>query len=113
MFKIKTTKPARYLVRPSQGVIGQNNQVEVQVVFTQALDSPDEDDAIANDKFLVQMTPAPANFSQGASDGREIMQQLIQAWGQVEKKDKYDIRLRVAKRKDATGGAKAKPVSIP
>ena len=41
------------------------------------------------------------------------MQQLIQAWGQVEKKDKYDIRLRVAKRKDATSGAKAKPVSIP
>ena len=25
MFKIKTTRPARYLVRPSQGVIGQNN----------------------------------------------------------------------------------------
>ena len=35
MFKIKTTKPSRYLVRPSQGVIGQNNQVEVQVFFIQ------------------------------------------------------------------------------
>ena len=53
MFKIKTTKPARYLVRPSQGVIGQNNEVEVQVLFTQQLDSPDEDEAIASDKFLV------------------------------------------------------------
>lgn len=40
MFKIKTTKPNRYLVRPSQGVIGQNNEVEVQVLFTPALDSP-------------------------------------------------------------------------
>ena len=29
MFKIKTTKPSRYLVRPSQGVIGSNNEVEV------------------------------------------------------------------------------------
>ena len=53
MFKIKTTKPARYLVRPSQGVVGQNNQVEVQVLFTQQLDSKDEDEAIASDKFLV------------------------------------------------------------
>jgi len=86
MFKIKTTKPARYLVRPSSGVIGQNNEVSVQVLFTQQLDSPvstqtkynckpqltnmfctlkDEEDAIANDKFLVQLTPAPANFSAG------------------------------------------------
>jgi len=29
MFKIKTTKPARYLVRPSQGVVGQKNEVQV------------------------------------------------------------------------------------
>ena len=40
MFKIKTTKPDRYLVRPSQGIIGQNNQVDVQVLFTAQLDSP-------------------------------------------------------------------------
>lgn len=77
MFKIKTTKPARYLVRPSSGVIGQNNEVSVQVLFTQQLDSPDEEDAVANDKFLVQLTPAPANFSAGQGDGRELMQKLI------------------------------------
>jgi len=70
MFKIKTTKPQRYLVRPSQGVVGQNNDVQVQVLFTTSLDGPvspaclladssltfltqDEADAIANDKFLV------------------------------------------------------------
>lgn len=53
MFKIKTTKPNRYLVRPSQGVIGHQNEVEVQVLFTQQLDSKDEDEAIAQDKFLV------------------------------------------------------------
>ena len=40
-------------MRPSQGVVGQNNQVEVQVLFTQQLDSKDEDEAIASDKFLV------------------------------------------------------------
>ena len=29
-----------------------------------ALDSSEEDDAIANDKFLVQLTPAPENFAE-------------------------------------------------
>jgi len=53
MFKVKTTKPARYLVRPSQGLIGHNNEVKVTILFTQSLDSPDEEDAIASDKFLV------------------------------------------------------------
>ena len=69
MFKIKTTKPTRYLVRPSQGVIGQNNEVEVQILFNHQLDSPDEADAITTDKFLVQMTPAPTNFSAASVDG--------------------------------------------
>ena len=40
MFKIKTTKPERYLVRPSNGVIGEMNEVEVLVFFTKPLDSP-------------------------------------------------------------------------
>ena len=69
MFKIKTTKPTRYLVRPSQGVIGQNKEVEVQILFNHQLDSPDEAEAINTDKFLVQMTPAPSNFTAGSLDG--------------------------------------------
>jgi len=44
------------------------------VLFTQPLDGPDEDDAIANDKFQVQLTPAPANISNAAGlDGKEVM----------------------------------------
>ena len=53
IFRIKTNKPTRYIVRPSQGVIGQNNEVEVQFLFNHELDSPDEADAISSDKFLV------------------------------------------------------------
>lgn len=34
MFKIKTTYPNRFLVRPSQGIIGQINEVNVQIFFT-------------------------------------------------------------------------------
>lgn len=83
-------------------MIGQNNEVEVQVLFTQQLDSPDEDEAIASDKFLVQLTPAPTGISASSIDGRELMQQLIQAWTTVDRKEKYEFRLRVAKRKEVT-----------
>jgi len=63
----------------------------------------DEDDAIATDKFLVQLTPAPANFSASNQDSRELIQQLIQAWTNVDRKDKYEFRLRVSKRKNFAG----------
>lgn len=39
LFKIKTTKPARYLVRPSQGIIGVRNEEAVRIIFTKQLDS--------------------------------------------------------------------------
>lgn len=40
-------------------------------------------------------------------DGRELMQQLINAWTNVDRKDKYEFRLRVAKRKELAAGAGA------
>lgn len=73
------------------------------MLFTEQLDSPDEDEAIATDKFLVQLTPAPTGISASTIDGRELMQQLINAWTTVDRKEKYEFRLRVAKRKDAVG----------
>ena len=39
IFKVKTTKPMSYLVRPSQGVIQQNANIKVQVLFNHKLDS--------------------------------------------------------------------------
>lgn len=39
LFKVKTTKPSRYLVRPSQGVIGTKNEEQVRVLFTKQLNS--------------------------------------------------------------------------
>lgn len=59
IFKVKTTKPMSYLVRPSQGVIQQNANIKVQVLFNHKLDSEEEAKAIAEDKFLVQLAPMP------------------------------------------------------
>ena len=33
-------------------------------------------------------------------DGKDLMQELIKSWGVVDRKEKYEFRLRVAKRKN-------------
>ena len=54
----------------------------------------------------MQLTPAPEAFiKDGKVDGRDLMQQLIQAWTTVDRKDRYEFKLRVIKRKEATAGA--------
>ena len=63
MFKIKMTEPNKYMVSPSYGVVGPQNEVTVQVLFNQKLNSPDDDVAITTDKCLVQLTPAPSGLS--------------------------------------------------
>ena len=40
MFKVKTTVPGNYLVRPNQGMIRANSEAEVKIFFNFALDSP-------------------------------------------------------------------------
>ena len=39
IFKVKTTKPMSYLVRPSQGIISPNSNSKVTVLFNHKLDS--------------------------------------------------------------------------
>ncbi len=62
-----------------------------------------EDEAIAKDKFLVQLTPAPASITGNSLEGKELMTQLIAAWNLVQKKDRCEFKLRVAKRKSFEG----------
>lgn len=40
MFKVKTTMPVNYLVRPNQGILKPNAEAEVKVIFNFPLDSP-------------------------------------------------------------------------
>lgn len=40
IFKVKTTKPNNYQVRPNQGIISSMSNASVQVVFSFPLDSP-------------------------------------------------------------------------
>ncbi|KIW12648.1 hypothetical protein PV08_09926 [Exophiala spinifera] len=52
-FKVKTTAPKQYCVRPNSGMIPPNGEVEVQVLL-QAMKEEPPLDAKCRDKFLVQ-----------------------------------------------------------
>ncbi|GFR40759.1 hypothetical protein Agub_g1371 [Astrephomene gubernaculifera] len=55
-FKIKTTAPKKYVVRPSSGVVEPRSNVSIQVVM-QAQKEYAPENANCKDKFMVQTTP--------------------------------------------------------
>mmetsp|Transcript_28896 Transcript_28896/g.81375 ORF Transcript_28896/g.81375 Transcript_28896/m.81375 type:complete len:240 (-) Transcript_28896:119-838(-) len=52
-FKVKTTAPKKYIVRPSTGVIGGNGRIDIQVIMQAQKEAP-ADIVNCKDKFLVQ-----------------------------------------------------------
>ncbi|KAK2739103.1 phosphatidylinositol-binding protein scs2 [Myotisia sp. PD_48] len=83
-FKVKTTAPKHYCVRPNSGRIEPGKHMEVQVLL-QAMKSEPPLDAKCRDKFLVQSVAVPADkdFSSVSS-----------IWQDVEKKSKSQIQER-------------------
>ncbi|KAL8874342.1 MAG: hypothetical protein Q9174_000293 [Haloplaca sp. 1 TL-2023] len=83
-FKVKTTAPKQYCVRPNSGKIDAGQDVEVQVLLQAMRDDPPPD-ARCRDKFLVQ-TVAISQDSDASN---------IQAtWQQIEKANKSSIQER-------------------
>ncbi|XP_042218391.1 vesicle-associated protein 1-1-like isoform X2 [Homarus americanus] len=64
-YKIKTTSPEKYRVRPSVGILEAEMQLEIGVTLSEQL-APS---ALVRDKFLVMGAPASSNdlTSQGVS----------------------------------------------
>mmetsp|Transcript_10901 Transcript_10901/g.27563 ORF Transcript_10901/g.27563 Transcript_10901/m.27563 type:complete len:252 (-) Transcript_10901:174-929(-) len=60
-FKVKTTSPKKYIVRPSTGVVKPGASVDVQVIMQAQKEYP-PDLNNCKDKFLVQTVPLPADF---------------------------------------------------
>ncbi|CAN8294916.1 unnamed protein product [Cochlearia groenlandica] len=57
-FKVKTTSPKKYCVRPNVGVVAPKSSCEFTVIM-QALKEPPPD-MVCKDKFLIQSTAVPA-----------------------------------------------------
>lgn len=80
-FKVKTTAPKQYCVRPNSGTIQPNSSVEVQVLL-QAMKEDPPIDAKCRDKFLVQSVLITADDD---SDN------VANIWSNVEKTAKSSI----------------------
>ncbi|BEJ04709.1 hypothetical protein CcaverHIS641_0205260 [Cutaneotrichosporon cavernicola] len=80
-FKVKTTAPKQYCVRPNQGRVEPGENVEVQIVL-QALAADPPPHAKCKDKFLVQSAFIPPD---------EEMHSLPEMWAQVERTNKASI----------------------
>ncbi|GAN09527.1 conserved hypothetical protein [Mucor ambiguus] len=63
IFKVKTTAPKQYCVRPNAGRIEPNSEIEVQIILQPFKDELPEDFK-CKDKFLVQTAPVTAVFEQ-------------------------------------------------
>ena len=100
-FKVKTTRPMRYLVRPNQGVIGPNSSATVLVILQQKdcdellrLDASERQ--LSNDKFLVQSVGVDAEFCDllTKKSAKEVMDDLTTLWANAEKKTISNKKLR-------------------
>lgn len=80
-FKVKTTAPKQYCVRPNSGRIEAGERVEVQVLLQPMKEDPPASFR-CRDKFLVQSVPITAE--------RESLA-LADLWSVVEKEDKANV----------------------
>jgi len=82
-FKVKTTAPKQYCVRPNSGIIRPHDHVEVQVLL-QAMKEEPPLDYKCRDKFLVQSVALDS--SHNPDDG------LTTLWSAIEKTSKSSIQ---------------------
>ena len=66
-FKVKTTSPKKYCVRPSSGIVEGNSVKEVQVIL-QSQREPPVSYADCKDKFLVQCIKVDASVKEVTSE---------------------------------------------
>ncbi|KAI9268798.1 PapD-like protein [Sporodiniella umbellata] len=82
IFKVKTTAPKQYCVRPNAGKIEPNSEIEVQIILQPFKEEP-TDDYKCKDKFLVQTAPLNESLEN---------QDVTNMWAHIETSDKQSMR---------------------
>ncbi|KAI0206936.1 putative integral ER membrane protein Scs2 [Astrocystis sublimbata] len=85
-FKVKTTAPKQYCVRPNSGRVEPNREVEVQVIL-QAMKQEPPSGAKCKDKFLVQSV---------AISPEKDFSNLASIWDTIDKSSVVEKKIRVA-----------------
>lgn len=100
-FKVKTTRPLRYLVRPNQGMLGPNGSAAIMVILQQRdcdelLRLEPSERGLANDKFLVQSIFADDGFYESVKtkSAKEMADELTNMWARTDKKSLANKKLR-------------------
>lgn len=100
-FKVKTTRPLRYLVRPNQGLLGPNGSASIMVILQQKdcdellrLDPAERQ--LANDKFLVQSIYVEDRFYElvKTKSTKEMADELSNMWARTDKRALSNKKLR-------------------
>lgn len=86
-FKVKTTAPKQYCVRPNAGKIAPNSQCQVQILLQAMREDPPED-VKCKDKFLVQAISIPKDLV--TLETEESATKLSEMWTQAEQLKKAD-----------------------
>jgi len=79
-FKVKTTAPKNYLVKPSAGAIPGNGSIDIKITLNKQTTDPSAN----NDRFLVQAVKAP--------NGKELSKE---EWSAIDKSSIQELRLHV------------------
>lgn len=86
-FKIKTTAPKQYCVRPNSGRLAPGESMQVQVLL-QAMKEDPSDDFKCKDKFLIQAIKVPHDAV--SLEGDAWTNRLAEMWQQAEAIKKQD-----------------------
>ena len=89
IFKVKTTEPNNYIVRPNQGSITPESSISVKVICQ--INVSANSMQIINDKFLVQLSKSTANTSNLSNDEVGNIWKKIPKEGIVQYKLKVDV----------------------
>jgi hypothetical protein len=87
IFKVKTTNPNNYIVRPNQGSITPESSTSVKVICQVNIGVNSV--AIIDDKFLVQLSKSPANTSNLSAD------EVSNLWKKAVKENIVQYKLKV------------------
>ena len=89
-FKVKTTAPKNYLVKPSAGAIPPSGSIDIKITLNKQTTDP----SVNNDRFLVQAVKSP--------NGKELTKE---EWAAVDKSAIQELRLHVVFTNQSGAGA--------
>ena len=95
-FKVKTTAPKNYLVKPSAGAIPASGSIDIKITLNKQTTDP----SVNNDRFLVQAVKSPS--------GKELTKE---EWSAVDKSAVQELRLHVVFTNQAGGAGQSAAVS--